>query len=74
MAPGAIFTGMTSSDQVWHDVANNIKVLSLLVSMIMGIEFIKQLLPFMFTASCRISVPHRAITGFWTARGHFHFF
>ncbi|WP_420842800.1 hypothetical protein [Dickeya fangzhongdai] len=32
LAPEAIFTGLISSDQVWHDVANNIKVLSLPVS------------------------------------------
>ncbi|ATO33233.1 hypothetical protein [Dickeya dianthicola] len=43
LAPKAIFTGMTSSDQVWHDVANNIEVLSLPVSMMTRIKCIKRL-------------------------------
>ncbi|QOL14728.1 hypothetical protein [Dickeya dianthicola] len=43
LAPEAIFTGMTSSDQVWHDVADNIDVLSLPVSMMTRIECIKRL-------------------------------
>ncbi|MGM3190263.1 hypothetical protein ACS25B_04825 [Dickeya dadantii subsp. dieffenbachiae] len=64
LTPKAIFTGMTSLDQVWHDVANNIKVLSSLVSMITAIAFIRQRLPRVFTASSRISIPHQAIAVF----------
>ncbi len=49
LALQAIFIGMTSPQQVWHEVTGNIEVLMLLVFMVAGIYFMKQLLLFVFT-------------------------
>lgn len=49
LALEAIFIGMTNPDQVWHEVTGNIEVLLLLVFMVAGIYFMKQLLLFVFT-------------------------
>ncbi|MBF8999970.1 Na(+)/H(+) antiporter NhaB [Vibrio nitrifigilis] len=45
----AIIIGMTSPEQVKHELVNNIEVLLLLVFMVAGIYFMKQLLLFIFT-------------------------
>ncbi|WP_256379571.1 hypothetical protein [Dickeya sp. NCPPB 3274] len=65
----AIFTGMTSPDQVWHDVTNNIKVLSLPVSNDNGNRAYQTAI-----AACdyrgRLEIsPPRAGADFWAARG-----
>ncbi|ADM98585.1 hypothetical protein Dda3937_02925 [Dickeya dadantii 3937] len=70
----AIFTGTTSLDQVWHDVANNIKVLSSPVSMITAVAFIRQRLPRVFSADSRISIPHRLFRFLNSVEFYFHFF
>ncbi|WP_409307753.1 sodium/proton antiporter NhaB [Pectobacterium sp. B1J-3] len=49
LALQAVFIGMTSATQVWHEVTGNIEVLLLLVFMVAGIYFMKQLLLFVFT-------------------------
>ncbi|MEH0832720.1 sodium/proton antiporter NhaB [Pectobacterium cacticida] len=49
LAIQAILIGMTSPEQVWHEVTGNIEVLMLLVFMVAGIYFMKQLLLFVFT-------------------------
>ncbi|WP_233963762.1 sodium/proton antiporter NhaB [Pectobacterium versatile] len=49
LALQAILIGMTSPQQVWHEVTGNIEVLMLLVFMVAGIYFMKQLLLFVFT-------------------------
>ncbi|ACS85774.1 sodium/proton antiporter NhaB [Musicola paradisiaca] len=49
LALEAIFSGMTAPDQVWREITNNIEVLLLLVFMVAGIYFMKQLLLFAFT-------------------------
>ncbi|BES84847.1 Na(+)/H(+) antiporter NhaB [Pectobacterium araliae] len=49
LALEAVVIGMTSPQQVWHEVTGNIEVLMLLVFMVAGIYFMKQLLLFVFT-------------------------
>lgn len=49
LAIEAVFIGMTSSQQVSHEVANNLEVLLLLIFMVAGIYFMKQLLLLIFT-------------------------
>lgn len=49
LAIEAIAIGMTSAEQVKHELATNIEVLLLLIFMVAGIYFMKQLLLFMFT-------------------------
>ncbi len=45
----AIFIGMTSPENIMHEVMANIEVLLLLIFMVAGIYFMKQLLLFIFT-------------------------
>ena len=45
----AVFIGMTSPDQIWHEVSRNIPVITLLMFMVAGIYFMKPLLLFVFT-------------------------
>ncbi|MFP3014138.1 MAG: sodium/proton antiporter NhaB [Arsenophonus sp.] len=45
----AIIIGMTSPKQVSHEIVNNIEVILLLIFMVSGIYFMKQLLLFIFT-------------------------
>ncbi len=45
----AIIIGMTSAEQVKHELVGNIEVLLLLIFMVAGIYFMKQLLLFIFT-------------------------
>lgn len=45
----AIIIGMTTADKVKHEVAANIEVLLLLIFMVAGIYFMKQLLLYVFT-------------------------
>ncbi|MCE0492872.1 Na(+)/H(+) antiporter NhaB [Vibrio salinus] len=49
LAIEAIAIGMTSAEQVKHELANNLEVLMLLIFMVAGIYFMKQLLLFIFT-------------------------
>ncbi|MFB2864950.1 sodium/proton antiporter NhaB [Aeromonas sp. MdU4] len=49
LAIEAVLIGMTSTDQVKHELVANIEVLLLLVFMVAGIYFMKQLLLFVFT-------------------------
>ncbi|MBE5254265.1 sodium/proton antiporter NhaB [Mixta mediterraneensis] len=49
LAVEAIFTGMASAEQVKAELANNLEVLLLLIFMVAGIFFMKQLLLFVFT-------------------------
>ncbi|NMH63789.1 sodium/proton antiporter NhaB [Shewanella salipaludis] len=45
----AVIIGMTSPDQVLHEIQANLEVLLLLIFMVAGIYFMKQLLLFIFT-------------------------
>ena len=49
LAIEAVFIGMTSPDQVLHEIIINIEVLLLLIFMVAGIYFMKNLLLFLFT-------------------------
>lgn len=49
LALQALFIGMTSPEQVWHEVSNNFPVILLLMFMVAGIYFMKPLLLFVFT-------------------------
>jgi len=49
LAIQAVFIGMTSPSQVLHELEANLEVLLLLVFMVAGIYFMKQLLLFVFT-------------------------
>lgn len=49
LAIEAVFIGMTSPDQVMHEIVLNIEVLLLLIFMVAGIYFMKSLLLFAFT-------------------------
>lgn len=49
LAMEAVVFGMTSSAQVYHEIAENLPVLLLLVFMVAGIYFMKDLLLFIFT-------------------------
>lgn len=49
LAIEAVLIGMTSPEQVKHELVSNIEVLLLLVFMVAGIYFMKQLLLFIFT-------------------------
>lgn len=49
LAIEAVIIGMTSPQQVGHEIANNLEVVLLLIFMVAGIYFMKQLLLFAFT-------------------------
>lgn len=49
LAIEAVFIGMTSTERVKHELATNLEVLLLLMFMVAGIYFMKQLLLFIFT-------------------------
>ncbi|WP_144208473.1 sodium/proton antiporter NhaB [Shewanella donghaensis] len=49
LAIQAVFIGMTSPTQVLHEIEANLEVLLLLIFMVAGIYFMKQLLLFVFT-------------------------
>lgn len=49
LAIEAVFIGMTSTDQVMHELVVNIEVILLLIFMVAGIYFMKSLLLFLFT-------------------------
>ncbi len=49
LAIEAIFIGMASAGDVWHEIEANLQVLMLLVFMVAGIYFMKDLLLFLFT-------------------------
>jgi NhaB family Na+:H+ antiporter len=49
LAIEAVFIGMTSPDQVKHEIVVNIEVILLLIFMVAGIYFMKNLLLFLFT-------------------------
>lgn len=49
LALEAVFVGLTSPDQVKHELSANLEVLLLLMFMVAGIYFVRQLLLFVFT-------------------------
>ncbi|AOM40253.1 sodium/proton antiporter NhaB [Xenorhabdus hominickii] len=49
LAIEAAIIGMTSPKQIGHEIANNLEVILLLIFMVAGIYFMKQLLLFVFT-------------------------
>jgi len=49
LAIQAILLGMTSPEMVYHEVENNLKVILLLIFMVAGIHFMRELLLFTFT-------------------------
>ena len=49
LAIEAIFIGMTNADHVRHEIVVNIEVVLLLIFMVAGIYFMKDLLMFLFT-------------------------
>ncbi|MFS6803766.1 sodium/proton antiporter NhaB [Edwardsiella tarda] len=49
LALEAVFIGMTTPEKIAHEVAANLEVLLLLIFMVAGIYFMKQLLLFVFT-------------------------
>ncbi|KAA1186727.1 sodium/proton antiporter NhaB [Photorhabdus heterorhabditis] len=49
LAIEAVIIGMTSPQQISHEIANNLEVILLLIFMVAGIYFMKQLLLFAFT-------------------------
>ena len=49
LAIQALLLGMTSPEMVWHEIENNLKVLLLLVFMVTGIHFMRELLLFTLT-------------------------
>lgn len=49
LAIEAVAMGMTTAEQIKHELAANIEVLLLLIFMVAGIYFMKQLLLFLFT-------------------------
>ena len=49
LAIQAIIIGMTSPESIYHEVENNLKVILLLVFMVAGIHFMRELLLFTFT-------------------------
>ena len=52
LAIEAVFIGMTSAEHVRNEVAANLEVLLLLIFMVAGIYFMKQLLLFIFSRFC----------------------
>lgn len=59
LAIEAVLIGMTSAQQVKHELVANIEVLLLLVFMVAGIYFMKQLLLYVFTKLLIGSAPKR---------------
>ncbi|PHM45517.1 Na+/H+ antiporter NhaB [Xenorhabdus mauleonii] len=49
LAIEAVIIGMTSPKQISHEISNNLEVILLLIFMVAGIYFMKQLLLFVFT-------------------------
>ncbi len=49
LAMEAVIIGMTSPKQIGHEISNNLEVILLLIFMVAGIYFMKQLLLFVFT-------------------------
>lgn len=49
LAIEAVLIGMTSPAQISHEIVNNLEVILLLIFMVAGIYFMKQLLLFLFT-------------------------
>ncbi|MDC9589486.1 sodium/proton antiporter NhaB [Xenorhabdus sp. XENO-10] len=49
LAIEAVIIGMTSPKQIGHEISNNLEVILLLIFMVAGIYFVKQLLLFVFT-------------------------
>lgn len=49
LAIEAVFLGLTSSEQVYHEISENLEVILLLIFMVAGIYFMKNLLLMIFT-------------------------
>ena len=63
LALEAIAIGMASAEQVKEELANNLEVLLLLIFMVAGIHFMRQLLLFVFTRLL-LSIRSKALLGF----------
>lgn len=63
LALQAIALGMTSPELVYHEVENNLKVILLLVFMVAGIHFMRELLLFTFT-KILVNVKNKVILSF----------
>lgn len=64
LAIEAVFIGMTSAEHVREEVAANLEVLLLLMFMVAGIYFMKQLLLFIFTVAAKHSLQNAAVALF----------
>ena len=70
----AVFIGMTTAGEVWHEIEANLPVVMLLIFMVAGIYFMKDLLLFLFTklvlgirSKIIISVTFCAVSAFLSA-------
>lgn len=68
LAIEAVFIGMTSAEHVREEVAANLEVLLLLMFMVAGIYFMKQLLLFIFTVAVKYSLQNAAVALFFAWR------
>ena len=68
LAIEAVFIGMTSAEHVREEVAANLEVLLLLMFMVAGIYFMKQLLLFIFTFAVKHSLQNAAVALFFAWR------
>lgn len=60
LALEAVVIGMTSAEHVKNEIASNLEVLLLLIFMVAGIYFMKQLLLFIFTRLL-LSIPSKTL-------------
>lgn len=74
LAIQAVFIGMTTTDKVWHEIEINLQVIMLLVFMVAGIYFMKDLLLYLFTkivlgirSKILVSVVFCAVSAFLSA-------
>jgi len=63
LALQAVAIGMTSPDMIYHEVENNLKVILLLVFMVAGIHFMRELLLFTFT-KILVKIRNKALLSF----------
>ncbi len=63
LAIQAVMLGMTSPEMVYHELENNLKVILLLVFMVAGIHFMRELLLFTFT-KILVNIKNKAILSF----------
>ena len=63
LALQAVALGMTSPEMVYHEVENNLKVILLLVFMVAGIHFMRELLLYTFT-KILVKIRNKALLSF----------